>query len=105
MRNNRTQRMKSAYSVGFLVEKQGKPMHMTSSQKRLTERCNCLKNLTSQKTELPLIVNSTDSMCPLDESFGEVTELNDTTDSEVQETMPTVIEIEEYLPSSIPSNR
>lgn len=56
-----------------------------------------------QETELPQTVSSPDNMRPLDESLGEVTEVNEPTDSEVQETMPTGNEIEGgYLPSSDP---
>ncbi len=44
-----------------------------------------------------------DNVCPQDERFGEVIEVNEPTDSEAQETVPTGNEIEEgYLPSSDP---
>ncbi|KAL1258008.1 hypothetical protein QQF64_011252 [Cirrhinus molitorella] len=53
-----------------------------------------------QETELPQTVSSPNNVCPPDESLGEVTEMNEPTDSE-QETILAGNEIErEYLPSS-----
>ncbi len=67
-------------------------------EKDLPQRSNL-----PQETELPQTVSSPESMRPLDGSLGEVTEVNEPTDSEVQETMPTGNEIEGgYLPSSDP---
>lgn len=75
-----------------------KSKEVDGREKDLPQRSNL-----PQETELPQTVSSPDNMRPLDESLGEVTEVNEPTDSEVQETMPTGNKIEGgYLPSSHP---
>ncbi len=61
------------------------------------------KEIEKKEKEFPLNVRNTDNVCPQDERFREVIEMNEPTDSEAQETVPTGNELEEgYVPSSNP---
>ncbi len=61
------------------------------------------KEIERKEKEFPLNVRNSDNVCPQDERFGEVIEMNEPTDSEAQETVPTGNELEEgYVPSSDP---